>query len=109
VFQRNENRLDEMAEIMEKLHEYVPAVNVKEHYDLFDDGYLFDVDEEVFHQILFGGDQLTVARARGSSIMRSDHVTSLSSRRDRLEGLLPVAEDWHAKQCLLKVNNIQYC
>jgi len=42
---------------MEKLHEYVPAVNVKEYYDLFNNGYLFEVNEEMIHQILFGGDQ----------------------------------------------------
>jgi len=92
-----------MCEIMEKLHEYVPATYVKEYYDLFDDGCLMEVEEEMFHQILFGGDQLTAARARGSARTRCDHVSSITSRRDRLEGLLPVAEDWHAKQCLLKV------
>lgn len=92
-----------MCEIMDKLHEYVPATDVKEFYDLFDDGDIIEVEEEVFYQILFGGDQLTVARARGSAAIWSDHVTSICSRRDRLEGLLPVVEDWHAKQCLLKV------
>ena len=65
------NRLDEMCDVLEKLHEYVPAINVKEYYDLFDDSCLIEV-EEIFHRILFGGDQLTVARARGSSIMRCD-------------------------------------
>lgn len=92
-----------MCEIMDKLHEYVPAKDVKEFYDLFDDGGIIEVEEEIFHQILFGEDQLTVAKARGSAAIRSDHVTSICSRRDRLEGLLPVVEDWHAKQCLLKV------
>lgn len=100
VFQR---KLDQMCEIMDKLHEYVPVVDVKEFYDLFDDGCIIEVEEEMFHQILFGGDQLTVARARGSVAIRSDHVTSICSGRDRLEGLFPVAEDWHTKQCLLKV------
>lgn len=61
VFKRNENKLDQMCEIMDKLHEYVPAVDVKEFYDLFDDGCIIEVEEEMFHQILFGGDQLTVA------------------------------------------------
>ena len=61
------------------------------------------MDEEIYHQILLGGDQLTVARARGSVAVRADHIAHVCSRRDRLEGLLPVVEDWHAKQCLLKV------
>lgn len=92
-----------MCDVLEKLHEYVPAINVKVYYDLFDDSCLIEVEEEIFHHILFGGDQLTVARARRSSIMRCDHVTSISSRRDRLEGLFLFAEDCHAKKCLLKV------
>jgi len=103
VLQRNENKLDEMCDIMGKLHDYVPARDVKQWYDLFQDGHAIEIDEEMFHQILFGGDQLTVARARGSVAIRSDHHSNICSSRDRLEGLLPVCEDWHAKQCLLKV------
>ena len=45
-----------------------------------------------FHQTLLGGDQLTAARVRGSIAARRDHQT----RRERLQGLLPVVEDWHA-------------
>lgn len=71
---------------------------------LFADEPGVEIDDEIFHQILLGGDQLTVARARVSIGARQDHVT----RRKRLEGLLPVVEDWHAKQCLLKVHNFKY-
>ena len=98
-----------MCEVMDKLHEYVPAKSVKELYDLFNDGNGIEIDEEVFHQILLGGDQLTVARARGSAAIRSDHLTSICTRRDRLEGLLPVVENWHGKQCLLKVSLLRSC
>ena len=35
----------------------------------------------------------------GPNIPVTDHITW----RELLEGLLPVIEDWHAKQCLLKV------
>jgi len=51
-----------------------------------------------------GSDQVTVARARGSIAIRNDHHT----RQECLQRLLPVVEDWHAKQCLLKVYCI-YC
>lgn len=49
--------------------------------------------------ILFGGDQLTTERARTvkNVLSNSDAATS------RLEGLVPVTEDWHAKMCLYKV------
>ena len=42
--------------------------------------------ENKFHYILFGGDQLTVERARGSKRVRSNSIRG----RDHLEGLLPV-------------------
>ena len=45
---------------------------------------------------------LTAKRARGSKHIRSNSLRGL----DRLEGLLPVAEDWHAKVCLMGVNYI---
>jgi len=104
VLQRNENKLDQMCEIMDKLHDYVPAQQVVEYFDVFEDNDPIEMDEQIYHQILLGGDQLTVAHARGSASIRADHITHVCSRRDRLEGLLPVVEDWHAKQCLLKVH-----
>ena len=45
------------------------------------------------HPILIGGDQLTAARARGALRAKANEdKPSL-----RLEGFIPVAEDWHAK------------
>ena len=55
-----------------------------------------------FHYTLFGGDMLTAARARGSK-----NIVSNSQRgKDRLEGVIPVVEDWHAKLCLLEVGTV---
>lgn len=45
---------------------------------------------------------MTAARARGSQRIRSNSYRGL----DRLEGLQPVVEDWHAKMCLLGVSVI---
>ena len=47
---------------------------------------------------LVGGDQVTVARIRGAQRIRGNSETS-----QRLEGILPVAEDLHAKMCFLEV------
>ena len=47
-----------------------------------------------------GGDQLTAARVRGSQRVRNNGQRGL----DRLEGVAPVVEDWHAKGCLLAVS-----
>ena len=39
------------------------------------------------------------SQARGAKSLRSSH----DNAKDRLEGLLPVVEDWHARLTLAKV------
>ena len=46
-----------------------------------------------FILIAIGGDQLTAARVRGSKRVRGNSERGI----ERLEGLQPVIEDWHAK------------
>ena len=41
-----------------------------------------------------------VERARGSQRISDNSKTGV----ERLEGLSPVVEDWHAKMCLLEVS-----
>ncbi len=43
---------------------------------------------------------LTAKRARGGKDIRSNSERG----KDRLEGLIPVVEDWHAKVCLFGVS-----
>jgi len=52
-----------------------------------------------FSHVLIGGDQLTAARICGAQRVRGNS----DNGRDRLEGLVPVVEDWHAKVCFLQV------
>lgn len=54
---------------------------------------------ENFHHILIGGDQLTAERIRGAQSMRRNSTHAAG----RLEGFIPVSEDWHAKVCFLEV------
>ena len=63
-------------------------------------GFFSQIEHDTFHKILFGGDQLTVARARGSQRIRINSETGV----DRLQGLVPVAEDWHTLVILLGVS-----
>lgn len=56
----------------------------------------------MFHHVLLGGDQLTVQRATGSKKERNNEDRGI----DRLEGLIPVVEDWHTKVVVLKVITI---
>lgn len=51
------------------------------------------------HIHVLGGDQLTATRARGCQRIRSNSTRG----KDRLEGLVPVVEDWHAKVSILGV------
>ena len=53
-----------------------------------------------FHTLIFGGDQLTAKRACGGQTIRANSVED----EHKLFGLLPAAEDWHAKVALLSVS-----
>ena len=100
----NENKIDEMAKIMESLQKYVPMREATGTMILPNRSVLEFDDTKAFG-VLFGGDQLTIARARGAAALRCNHET-LS---DRLEGLEPVVEDWHARLTLMKVSNSTFC
>ena len=94
-----------MVAIMKHLYQYAPLV------EKCTDQYIPSIDETVkiwtgsSYPILFGGDQLTPARARGA---KKAEVNSISPCA-RLEGLVPVAEDWHVKVSLLKVSRLDLC
>ena len=90
-----------MVTIMENLHHYVPKEVITTSESV--PGAEAENDEaqvDVMHKILLGGDQLTVARARGAQRIRANSQHGAG----RLEGLIPVVEDWHAKVCLLEVS-----
>ena len=57
------------------------------------------VQADFFHNILLGGDQLTCARVRSSQRIRENSTNGSA----RLEGVVPVIEDWHARVCYLQV------
>ena len=102
VLLRDENKLDEMADILDELHKYVPMVQSTESFEFAKPG----EETEIIHchlnrfsHILLGGDQLTVARIQGCQRIRRN----LEDGRARIEGLVSVIEDWHAKMCLMKV------
>ena len=90
-----------MISIMEHNHQYVPTVDI----DLPSPNDKLKIVKTEFHTILFGGDQLTCKRARGSQMIRSNSVTA----SEQINGLLPVSEDWHARLCFLEVNFHKLC
>lgn len=101
LFKSEQNNAD-MLDILKVVHSYVPLVQQTTHETVNID----DTEDEAIviqqqvHPILFGGDQMTVERSRNIQNVLSTSDTASA----RLEGIVPVAEDWHAKMCLYKVN-----
>ena len=96
----NQNKNEEMIQILSHLHQYVPVMEYDE--DLF----VPSINEEVtvpkalFSPVLLGGDQLTAARDRGAKKAKVSADIPLK----RLEGIVPVAEDWHTKMNFMAVS-----
>ena len=90
-----------MIDIMDHLHKYVPSLRTTEDVTFQSTGEHAVANRVHFHPIIFGGDQLTVKQARGGQKIRSNSKTE----DHKLGGLVPVAEDWHAKVVLLEVRH----
>ena len=89
-----------MIAIMEAIQKYVPLHSEKIEVEIPSVGKKQVTFADRFHHLLFGGDMLTAKRARGSKNIRSNSAMG----SDRMEGLLPVVEDWHTKVCLIGVS-----
>ena len=87
-----------MIGIMREMQKYVPNVSKESTFKLGD--HEFTTTHDTINPLLFGGDQLTVRNARSAQTASSSETSGLS----RLEGLVPVFEDWHARVCLLTVS-----
>ena len=83
-----------MTEILEHYQTYVPSLTCEK--DIPEAGL---TEDKCFLPTLVGGDYLSVARARGAQLIRSTSELV----KHTLGGILPVAEDWHAKVCFMEV------
>lgn len=89
---KNENTNDDMIDILTELHQrYLPVMKTTDGSS--------NVEIEVLQKVFFGGDQLTEERARNAKQGRADGDTEF----ERLEGLIPKVEDWHAGRVLYQV------
>ena len=88
---KNENKTDEMVDILNDLQKYVPSERSTKEF-LIAPGKVFSLQLDHFSHVLLG-DQLIVARIRGAQRIRRNSCNG----QDRFEGLVPVVEDWHAK------------
>ncbi len=101
-----------MVEIVTHLHQYVPAIEFEEEIVIPSSGEAVKVPKARFSPVLLGGDQLTAARVRGAKKAK----VSADVPSTRLEGIIPVAEDWHTKMnflgvcvCLIKSRHVHAC
>lgn len=99
---KNEMEYTDMIDILEHVNTYVPTQSMitTAAYPNPLIGSPVPIKHQLIHPLLFGGDQLTVARARGAKQIRKNSLNP----SQKLEGLIPIAEDWHAKVCLLQVS-----
>ena len=100
IIPKSENKTEEMVSIMDHLHQYVPMVEKTDFRYVPSINTTVEVTTAKVKPILFGGDQLTVARAKGAQKAKVNSV----SPSNRFDGLVPMIEDWHTKVILLKVS-----
>ena len=86
---------------MSELHQYVPPTERTTTCSVSTEGE--ETQEEMLdvkcHHVLFAGDQFTVKRAHSARAQRNNSEDA----KGRLQGFVPVAQDWHAGQCFLEV------
>ena len=85
-----------MIDILEEYNNYIPSKVIMLDETIPDSD---NTEDRVYVTTFVGGDCLSVTRARGAQYIRRTSELAVH----RLDGFLPVAEDWHAKLCLLEV------
>ena len=95
----NENKGDKMIEILQHLHQYVPEGEIEEEVYISSQQRCVKKYTVRQHQLLFGGDQLTVARTRGAQAA----MCNATNPRMNLEGYIPTIQEWHTQVVLIKV------
>ena len=102
ILLKSETNYEDMVSILDHLHKYVPTKTDQESVEVPGLQEPVEVTNDQFHPIVFGGDQMIAVCARGAQRIRSNSDRA----KDGLEGVVPVAEDWHAKVCILGVSTL---
>lgn len=96
----NENKTDEMVDIMKHIHDrYIPYEEYSEE-KLLCTGETVSVVKARHHQIIVGGDQLTASRMRNAQKARLNSEVPA----DKFCGIVPISADWHIKANFLGVS-----
>lgn len=89
-----------MIKILSHVQQYVPNIDCSNKCFIPSRMEYVDKPESVLHKKLFGGDQLTAARARGAQLAMSNSKTAMK----RFNGVIPVIKDWHTEVLLYEVS-----
>lgn len=65
-----------MGNLLDFYMKFVPTLRCEQHVSL-PNGSVIDTDNTQFFSTLFGGDQLTVARIRGTQALRDTHDSAI--------------------------------
>ena len=84
-----------MIDILEEYKIYIPSKVIMLNETIPDSD---NTEDRVYVTTLVGGYCLSVTRARGARYIRRTSELAVH----RLDGFLPVVEDWHATLCLLE-------
>ena len=98
----SEIKYEDMIKCLEDIQVYVPSKEVEREVTIPNKtgpDTIMKIRDQQHMMTLVGGDQVTVARIRGAQRIHGNSETS----QQRLDGILPLAEDWHAKMCFLEV------
>ena len=90
--------------ILKHIADYVPTVRAIREKNI-STGEQVQVDASKMHSILVEGDQMTAARARAAKETQLNGQTSFK----RLDGIIPVLEDWHTKGNFMGVSCFKSC
>lgn len=102
IILKNENKISEMVEIMTQMHSYTPTKPYTEEFIKPGTNEVINIPKALIHPVLFGGDQLTAARARGAKKAKVNSIDPCL----KFDGLIPVSEDWHTRLNFLGVRQI---
>ena len=102
VLPYNEMYYEDMIKALEHIQQYIPSKEVEQELIVPSQAgqeTVVKFVEKKYATTVVSGDQLTVSRICGSQRIRGNSDTS----EQRLDGFLPVSDDWHAKMYFMEV------
>ena len=103
VLQKDENKLEDMVCILEHLRKYIPKLEQERTVEGIPSGDEYVLQDQKFHQVQLGGDELTVARIVSCQRGRGNSDMGLS----KLSGVVRSAQCGHPPY-VYQYHNVRY-